>query len=313
MKKIVSFILMGFVLIPALVLLAACDHVHSWALIYQYGYDQSGAYCRYIVCDECGAKGEKEVIVEAVKQDSAALKGTGVESLTGDSKSNFSLDMTFAELAQASNQRCESGKNVDFVKTKIGAKTVPGLPISGNIKLTEDINIGYNGNTSMCLHITDEVTIDLNGHTITQQCGTDGMSGYALFIVREGGTLNIIDSSKSKSGKIDAVMSAIQINAGGVVNLYSGTIQCGQTMTRADVSEQYFCVWTIATNGGTFNQYGGLVTTVETRNIRGGGTYTATDYNYAFATYGTGCYNLYAGSVVGDIDEAATELINDQR
>ena len=313
MKKKLIFVVLMCLIFPCTLILSACDHMHGWAIIYEYGYDSTGAYCKFFVCDECGLQLHKEVIVQAVEKQSATMRGTGAVELSGDKGNNFSLDMTFEELVEVSNQRCESGRNVDFVKTKIGEKVVPGLPISGNIKLTKDITVGYNGNTSMCLHITDEVTIDLNGYTISQQCGTDGMSGYALFIVREGGTLNIIDSSKSKNGKIDAVMSAIQINAGGVVNLYGGTVQCGATMTKADVSEQYFCVWTIATNGGTFNQYGGVVTTVATRNVRGGGTYTATDYNYAFASYGSGSYILYGGDVIGDIEEVASELINDQR
>jgi len=134
-----------------------------------------------------------------------------------------------------------------------------------------------------------------------------------LFIVRDGGKLNIIDSSNDEDGKISGVMTAIQINSNASANLYDGTIICDSPMTLADVSEQYFCVWTIATNGGTFNQYGGDVETVINHPVKNGNVHISNVDNYAFASYGTGVFNIYDGDVEGDYNEVAMSQVNDMR
>lgn len=312
-KRILGAILAICLIVPALVL-SGCGHEHDWE--FKYGYDENGSYCKYEVCDECQEQKNKTVIVQGVSQTNATVGGTGITELKYKNSTYdnaFTLGMSFNDMVNQLNTRSASGHNTSFVQTVVGGVTKQGLPIKGNIKLTQDVNIAYNGNTTLCLLITEDVTIDLNGFTITQQCGTDGFSGYALFVVYNGATLNIIDSSANHNGAINAVVSALQINAGGKVNLYDGTVKCGATMTPTDVTEQYFCVWTVATNGGTFNQYGGKVETVATRNVRNGQPYTATDYNYTFASYGEGEFNLYKGEVTGEFDPSAENQINDYR
>ena len=310
-SKILTLMLAICFIVPCLLFVGCENHKHEWEV--EYGYDKSGAYCQFIECDDCDEIREKTVIVEAVTETNAVLNGAGVTQIKYD-EDNFDIGTTFNDAIAKLSHRCLTNTNTKFVKTifdKQGEK--PGLPLQGNIKLTEDILVGYNGNTTLCFHITGEVTIDLNGHTIRQQCGTDGMSGYALFVVRDGGKLNIIDSSAEHNGTISGVLSAIQINEGGEVNLYDGTVKCESTITVTDASEQYFCIWTIATNGGIFNQYGGKVTTVRTRWVKNETQHTATTDNYAFASYGAGEFNLYDGEVYGDIEDTAELQVNDMR
>ena len=307
-KKILTIMLMFCLMIPCFMFAGCDEHKHEWEV--DYGYDKTGAYCKFIECDDCDYIKEKTVIVEGVAQTTAVLNGEGVTQIKYD-ETNFNIDTTFNEAIQNLSSRSISGRNTKFVKTifgELGEK--PGLPLQGNIKLEENILVGYNGNTTLCFHITSEVTIDLNGFTISQQCGTDGMSGYALFVVREGGVLNIIDSSAEHDGKISGVLSAIQINEGGVVNLYDGKVKCESTITTTDAKEEYFCIWTIATNGGIFNQYGGKVETTRTRWVKDESQHVSVSENYTLASYGSGEFNLYGGEISGVIEETAREQIN---
>ena len=261
-NKILSFLLALYLLMPCLFFVACDNHRHEWEV--EYGYDKNGAYCKFVECDDCDKKVKKETIVEAVTQTTATLGGEGVTEIKYDEE-NFELGMSFDEAINKLNFRCFGGGDTKFVKTIIDSNEKPGLPLQGNIKLTENIFVGYNGNTTLCFNITSEVTIDLNGHMIYQQCGTDGVSEYSLFVVDNGGVLNIIDSSESEDGSINGVMSAIKINENGIINLYDGTIECTAVITTTDAKEEYFCIWTIATNGGTFNQYDGEVVTSNKR------------------------------------------------
>jgi len=309
-KKILSFALMICLILPCLIFVACDSTHHTWEV--GYGYDENGAYCKFIECEDCGGKIKQATIVEAVTQTTAVLNGKGVTEIKYD-EDNFYLDMTFDQAISNLSRRSVTGGNTKFIKTTIDSSEKPGLPLQGNIKLTKDIFVGYNGNTTLCFHITDEVTIDLNGHKISQVCGTDGMSGYALFVVRDGGVLNIIDSSQEKNGVINGVMSAIQINQNGVVNLYNGTVKCSSVITATDAKEEYFCIWTIATNGGTFNQYNGEVVTVESRWVIDESQHIATGENYAFASYGAGAFNIYGGNVDGEYEETAASQVKDLR
>ena len=200
-----------------------------------------------------------------------------------------------------------SGEDKDLYCMIDNAKKSGILISAGTIKLTEDIvidviNTYSNGNT-LAFNITDEVTIDLNGHTITQK--GSGLS-LALFVVRNGGTLNIIDSSADQSGAILASLSAFQIDAGGTVNLYSGKVGVSPDEYRsaADVgmtedgtvnnaSGGAALVWTY---GGVFNMYGGTVDA--TCNSHG-------DYEWAIIDNGnaTAGSNLYSGNIVGWIQD----------
>ena len=178
----------------------------------------------------------------------------------------------------------------------------------GTIKLAEDIildtpntnsELGNVGNTLM-LNIVGDVTLDLNGHTITQYGIARSMN---LFIVREGSSLTIIDSSAEKTGAIYVSLGAFQINAGATVNLYSGTIgvTADEHRSAPDKAEGP-CL--INMNGGVFNMYGGKIDATSVTK----GTYPDT----AFYSYGvsTTVVNLYAGTVVGDIDGTVSDQVN---
>ena len=69
------------------------------------------------------------------------------------------------------------------------------LETGGNIKLIDDITV----NTEQDWTITEEVVLDLNGHSITS---TYNQSNYFLFTVN-GGSLTLNDSSKEGTGKIE--------------------------------------------------------------------------------------------------------------
>lgn len=272
----------------------------------------NGDRVKYEKCEGCEYKTEETIIVEELTETTATLGGDSVTAITGDA--NVTADMSFDEVVTYLYDRTASGKNTKSIKTTVNGTATMGIAVSGNIVLTEDMVIGYNGNSTMRLLVTEDMVIDLNGYTLSQMPGTNGVSGYALIRVMNGATLTIIDSSEAGTGCISGVMSAIQVDADSTVNMYGGTVKCAETMTKADAKPSNFCVYTVATYGGTFNLYGGTVTTVATRPIRGTTDIcTLTDYNFALATYGEGEINLYGGEVIGTIDDYAVPQITDYR
>ena len=320
-KKIISFALMLAMLVPCMLALVGCAHKHEYKDT-ATGYDASGNYCSWKVC-ECNAKTDKKVIVEGVSETDAVLAGDAIKE-NGVVSATYTAGKSFNEVVSLLNARCASGQNVSTIKTTTAGIEKTGIAISGNIKLTENIVIGYNGNTTLAINIYGSTTIDLNGYSITQRCGTDGWS-MNLFNVREGATLNIIDSSANHNGVINAVCVVAQIDNGGVMNVYDGTIKAAAAMTRADVepADDPMSIQTIRfSNGGTFNLYGGKVETVATRAVNDGGSYTHTKWNFLFASvYGKnkGTVNLYGGTIQGDIaqldtvNEVETVILNDER
>ena len=258
MKKVVSFVLSFACLFALSFVFVACkdktkkeeepqkEHEHNYSSTVT-GYDENGSYCKWQVCGECEEKGEKTVIVEGISQTNAVLAGTAIKE-NGSESANFVLGKSFDATISALAARSASDQDTSTLKTTLNGKDVNGLALSGNIKLTQDIVVGYNGNTTLGFNIIENTTIDLNGHTITQRCGTTGVSGYALFVVREGATLNIIDSSANHNGVINAVTVAIEIKNGAVANLYDGTVKCGAMMTASDVDpvDDPMAIWTIA-------------------------------------------------------------------
>jgi len=187
------------------------------------------------------------------------------------------------------------------VKSTIDGSPTLGIELSGgDIKLTENTVVDVNNGDTMRFHITGEVTLDLNGYTITQQCGANALSGYALFCVRDGGVLNIIDSSENKNGAIEAPLLAVQVNSGGVVNMYDGTIRAAEERTARDIQDDY--IWCVGMYGGTFNMYGG---TIDARC-------DDVSNDYAFNGWGisTSICNLYAGNVIGLINDVYTGTVN---
>ena len=302
MKKILTFVLAFCLIIPVALGLTACGHKHDYDGIVR-GYDELGNYCTWEVCD-CDKKGEKTIVVNAVAETNAVLAGDVIKE-SGTVSSTYTVGKSFNDVVDLLSARCAAGTNVSTIKTTVGSTEKTGIAISGNIKLTEDIVIGYNGNTTLAINIYGNTTIDLNGHSITQRCGTDGWS-QNLFNVREGATLNIIDSSENHNGLINAVCVVAQIDAGGTMNLYDGTLKAAADMTLSDVTpaDDPMSIHTIRFTGdGTFNMYGGKVETVATRGVNNGSSYTHTKWNWTFTTiYGRdlGNVNVYGGVIVGD-------------
>ncbi|MBE7080425.1 MAG: type II secretion system protein [Clostridiales bacterium] len=193
---------------------------------------------------------------------------------------------TFEELVEWSN-----GSNGKVETTLPSGAKKEGVAFSGNIKLTEDLVLGKKGNAgrSMAYNITGDTTIDLNGFSITQANAGTGQS-LAFFAVRSGVTLTIIDSSTAKTGAIKVGNTAFQIDAGATVNMYSGTITLAEDRSAADIAYGASLVWTY---GGTFNMYGGTLDVA------------STDFDLNWAISNSGVANLFAGKVVGYIDESA--------
>ena len=182
--------------------------------------------------------------------------------------------------------------------TKVNGAEKAGVAFSGNVKLTADLVLGgSNGGVSMNYNIGDNVTIDLNGFSIIQANAGTGQS-VALFTIRNGGTLNIIDSSANKAGTIEVGNCAFQIDAGGVVNMYAGTIKVAEDRSNADKSYGTAIVFPA---GGTFNLFGGVVD----------GTTALNDDEEAIctATAASVC-NLFGGEVKGPITDDAPVTIN---
>ncbi len=144
------------------------------------------------------------------------------------------------------------------VKCTINGAEKQGIVLSEDVKLTQDVVIDVKANAStLNINIIGDVTIDLNGYSIIQKSYTG--ASLALFTVRDGATLNIIDSSEAKTGGIYVGLTAFQIDAGATVNMYGGKIGISDTRSTADIEEwgsQLVFIY-----GGTFNMFGGTLTT----------------------------------------------------
>lgn len=122
------------------------------------------------------------------------------------------------------------------------------------------------------------------------------LAGYAMhgphraFIIRDGNTLNIMDSSAQKTGTIDgtgigggAGGGIVYLYTGATVNFYSGTIAAvGDAQYTADNGG------TVRVAGATFNMYGG--------NILGG---RVDDFGGAVSVTSGATLNMQGGSIVG--------------
>ncbi len=176
----------------------------------------------------------------------------------------------------------------DITCTVNGVTGKSGIAISDDIKLSENVVIDvFNDDSTLVLQIVGDVTIDLNGCSITQYA-QNGLS-LPLFVVNAGSTLNIIDSSASKSGGIYASYTAVQVSTGGTLNLYSGTI--GVTPDEYRNAEDG--VESIFVYGGTFNMYGGTINAGEDSWAIG---------NSYSAMASTATVNIYGGEISGWVD-----------
>ncbi len=100
--------------------------------------------------------------------------------------------------------------------------------LNGDIKLNKGLTLQPANDTTSCIIIDGNVTIDLNGYSITQQAGT-AYSKNAAIVVPKNSRLRLIDSS-DKNGAVNGVQYGICVE-GGLLNL-SG----GQVMAQAQAS-----------------------------------------------------------------------------
>ena len=112
-----------------------------------YGYDENGNYCKFTTCSCCEIS-EKEIIVNGVTETNATIVSQNVEiSYKGDSTevdTALTYGADFNSVVNALNQRA-TGTNTKALQTSFDGTTATlGLPISGDIKLTEDVYVAQN-------------------------------------------------------------------------------------------------------------------------------------------------------------------------
>ena len=158
---------------------------------------------------------------------------------------------------------------------------------AGDYYLSEDVSLS----DSITVE-SGEVTIDLNGYTLTKT----GATNYFIS-VKEGGTLTIKDSSEAQSGSIEISGTYYSICVfGGTLNLESGSLM-GVNMT--------------AGYTGTFNMNGGTIQNVEdgvnvcgnqTFNMSGGTITNCSKQGVYVKAYakGNGTFNMSGGTITNN-------------
>lgn len=229
--------------------------------------------------------------------------GWGDENEMSNSEKQFSVEMGGLEISEndngsiwdaeynnyypyANGEKVSAWKVVSFVggENPWDPKTItltgfapparePVRVINSDTTLSESIN-GY-------ITITDNVTLDLAGYTIT------GGGYHSTIIINVGCTLTLTDSSTGKTGKITGgggdAGGGVAVNNDATFNMQGGTIS-GNT----------------ATNGGgvavggdaTFNMSGGTITGNSADN--GGGVYSS---GSSFSMTGGTISNNHAGDL----------------
>lgn len=170
--------------------------------------------------------------------------------------------------------------------------------ISGSINLSQYNNGGdivLDGDavaSGQCQLTNKELTIDLNGHTLT-------MANGAYFMLNgEQSILNIKDSTGS--GVIYASCQLVWGYGGGTFNLYGGILD-GSRMTSKP--QQGGCVNLYRSNMGAnvFNMYGGTIRSFQATQY-GGAVYVASTFSgkkHTFNMYGGTIENCYAPAGAG--------------
>ena len=132
-----------------------------------------------------------------------------------------------------------------------------------------------------------ELTIDLNGHTITM----NGNGSY-FKIYNKGCTLNITDTSDQKNGIIYASTQLVRFNGQGTFNLYAGTLD---GINVASPAQTGGCVWMydVMQGSNVFNMYGGTIRNFSASQ-EGGAVYLAPGQSGGSKT---NTFNMYGGTI----------------
>ncbi|MBQ3224505.1 MAG: hypothetical protein IJB42_02240, partial [Oscillospiraceae bacterium] len=165
----------------------------------------------------------------------------------------------------------------DVVWKPIGTKDeLLGINEAGYYYLTESIDLG-----SSLWEPVDGVVLDLCGKTI---------SGTASYMIQLNSDVDFTITDCKDTGKLShsnyagcKAVSAAGTSTGFVFTLYNGSIE----------SNGY--VYYDENDNGTFNQYGGSITS--------SGSHTV------FIRYGSGKYNLYGGSVANTSESASATAV----
>lgn len=112
-------------------------------------------------------------------------------------------------------------------------------PTSGHYKLTNDLTV-------QCFTVSGNLTIDLNGHTLTK-----AFISNIMFTVEDGGSLTIEDSSPGKTGQIISSNSTvINVSGSGAFTMTGGTIKGGGTAPAIKTTSP-----NVTITGGTIENY----------------------------------------------------------
>lgn len=147
------------------------------------------------------------------------------------------------------------------------------LATDGDVKLGADISLYSSTGEHAPLYVSATVNLDLNGYTLTgPNYNMGGKAYYYTFIIEEGGTLTLTDTSEEQTGKIqckysgvetkggtfimdggkivsaDAALCSAIVNYGGAVIINDGTVE---SYTTAITAMAYFAYTaTVEINGG---------------------------------------------------------------
>lgn len=140
------------------------------------------------------------------------------------------------------------------------------LNTSGHIKMTGDIAAATNNGFTIGSNTTVNVTLDLNGHTLSNNYNTSSKS--SVITIHNGSTVTIKDSNGSGEGKgiITGGDSFTSVKGGGIHNYGTLTIQSGKISGNNAA---------IAGGAGTYTGGGGAIynESVATLTIEGGEIY----------------------------------------
>lgn len=187
--------------------------------------------------------------------------------------------------------------------TEVNALTENPFSASGHYRLTETVTL--QGQVTLDYNLT----IDLNGFDIY------AAEGCRAFLINEGGTLNILDTSENAGGGIvgnDKVTASgglvyvygtlnlysgrlvgtavpvngptVCINKIGTMNIRGGTVEGGSTTVERKYGGNIY-------NSGELNFYDGLIT---------GGSVTC-DNSFGGNLYNIGTFNMYGGTIENGI------------
>ncbi len=202
----------------------------------------------------------KEFYCGAFAVDQAAMDGV---TMTVELRL---YETTIDPNANSGSANIETGEYVVINKYSytFGAKKVAdaaaledAIEKGGEIVLTADIDMG-----STKLTVAKDVVLDLNGYTVSGTC--EGSQAY-LFMVNNGATMDIKDSSAAESGKITYAQGTSNvgwaIDLEGQLNLYSGTIELtGDSWSIGYAVDVRPNAWgTNYTEATVFTMYGGKV------------------------------------------------------